>query len=528
MLDFTPIMTYLTQLFQVFGNSYLSFSILGFSASFLAFLFNKNFKFNKLDFLGLAFIIIFLVSLYFRQAPFGFIESTAVLSSYLLYKVFQIYDFSHVYKSKYTKLFIVTTIILTMVEFYYSNFERLPGLTNFNQSLITYPNAWAFLMGVIIIYNLKNKFSILNSLLLLSSTMSLVLTQSRTTILILAILLFFTIFHSFFKKDYLQILKKISIVFLGFTFALVFLYSKGNLDQFNQRIQSQNISSLSSFEQRFSFFNDAIKMSKDNLLLGVGPGNFSKIQPKYSTDFYTLSEHPHNILLKIQAELGLFATLIFIVSILYLSFMNRNNFDDPNFLSFWFILGQSTFDYNLNFAFALILLIFALSKLKTSPQKDYDFMSKIIFGIVVLNLISISFYVLPKYFYKNYNYWIESSNQDLSLKYPNYFAFNINKVDYLTPFNNLDLHYQYLTTKKTNQIDSDFYVILLNDVYQKTLVNYNFLVTDNQVPAALKIACHLSLSDEFNKIKLAYLNELSKLDIKITKNENINCNTKSR
>jgi len=208
--------------------------------------------------------------------------------------------------------------------------------------------------------------------------------------------------------------------------------------------------------------------------------------------------------------------------------MNRNNFDDPNFLSFWFILGQSTFDYNLNFAFALILLIFALSKLKTSPQKDYDFMSKIIFGIVVLNLISISFYVLPKYFYKNYNYWIESSNQDLSLKYPNYFAFNINKVDYLTPFNNLDLHYQYLTTKKTNQIDSDFYVILLNDVYQKTLVNYNFLVTDNQVPAALKIACHLSLSDEFNKIKLAYLNELSKLDIKITKNENINCNTKSR
>jgi len=69
------------------------------------------------------------------------------------------------------------------------------------------------------------------------------------------------------------------------------------------------------------------------------------------------------------------------------------------------------------------------------------------------------------------------------------------------------------------------YQSLLQDVIDKTKINYNFLVLSEQVPYALKISCLLQLESEFHQLKFAYLQELSKLDLQAVKNsyENYNC-----
>ncbi|MGL4109680.1 O-antigen ligase family protein [Clostridium sp. LP20] len=90
------------------------------------------------------------------------------------------------------------------------------------------------------------------------------------------------------------------------------------------RIRIFQIFDLSQNSSRFKIWNASFDMISDNPILGVGYNNFSTTYGKYvaanpdnlfiSTDY--LPEHPHNIFLKIQSELGIVGTIIFILFIL--------------------------------------------------------------------------------------------------------------------------------------------------------------------------------------------------------------------
>ncbi len=76
---------------------------------------------------------------------------------------------------------------------------------------------------------------------------------------------------------------------------------------------------MSQNSSRFSIWDVAISMIKDHPILGIGYENFSVQYPVYISnnpnlvvsDGY-LPLHPHNIFFKMQAELGILGTMIFI------------------------------------------------------------------------------------------------------------------------------------------------------------------------------------------------------------------------
>ncbi|HHV65564.1 MAG TPA: hypothetical protein GXX46_10940 [Peptococcaceae bacterium] len=110
---------------------------------------------------------------------------------------------------------------------------------------------------------------------------------------------------------------------------------------------------------RFKLWQAAWYMIKDHPLLGIGNGNFPvlynqyvDLHPKELKYFYdVIPVHPHNILVKVQCELGLIGTVAFILLALslilkyrdFLKFALKNSFNE------WFYKG-----------FAVSLVVFAL------------------------------------------------------------------------------------------------------------------------------------------------------------------------
>ncbi|WP_446897559.1 O-antigen ligase family protein [Clostridium sp. LBM24168] len=81
---------------------------------------------------------------------------------------------------------------------------------------------------------------------------------------------------------------------------------------------SQNLS-------RIKLWDIAIFMIKDHPLIGVGNGNYRILYDKYKLllkekiEYYPSSNfHPHNIILKIQSELGIFGTVAFIGMMIFI------------------------------------------------------------------------------------------------------------------------------------------------------------------------------------------------------------------
>lgn len=135
---------------------------------------------------------------------------------------------------------------------------------------------------------------------------------------------------SFFLFNFLIILyliflnefKKIKFIFLLFyasIFSILILvdspFKKRIIDQSLSQMNINNISETKYIfsKQYHEHYKSAWEMFKDNKLIGIGPKNFRekcKIE-KYNYSDLTCSTHPHNILLQIMSETGLFGLLIY-------------------------------------------------------------------------------------------------------------------------------------------------------------------------------------------------------------------------
>jgi len=519
MLILNSIFDFLTFSFKFLGNSNWAFLILSIFSIFLV-LYNRkkvSYKFNLFDTLFFVFILTFLASLYFRQAPFGFVEYSSLFAGYFLYKFFQTIKFN-IPKFFYYIFYLIN--IFTVFHFCSSSFDRLYGLTNFNQTLTTYPNLWALLMGIILILNFQSK----RYFLIFSTAIAFFLTLSKTSILSLFLIVILLLFYSFRVLEKNNVCKNVLALFLALIISLGVIELKNTENYTLDRITNQSLSAQSSFNQRFVFFDQSLQMFKSFPFFGVGPGNFKALQPKYANEFYVLSEHPHNLELKILAENGIMSFIVMLaIGIIYL-LINLKSLGNPHFLAFMFVLGQSQFDFNLNFTISVLICSYLLANSTKLKLKNFKY-SKKIFNILLLQfiivvLISSNDLVSSKIKNSDFLFLEPKDNQLLAKAYPNYWKFSPSKFSELSPYDNLNLHFDFAPSQSTD------YDKLLNQVLDKTKVNFNFLILDDEIPYALKLACYYNLDQIHDDLKLAYTNELGKLNLNQAKQnyENSNCN----
>ncbi|MBI95786.1 hypothetical protein CL656_01405 [bacterium] len=516
---FNTFFDFMTNGFKFLGNSNWAFLGLSITSILIVLYTRKQSKiqYNFLDTIFFSFSLIFFASLFMRQAPYGFIEYSTLFSGYFLYKFFQVKKIKIPNIAFY--LFYLVNI-LSIIHFYISDFDRLYGLTNFNQTLTTYPNFWALIMGIVLISNFQNK----KYFLTLITSISFFLTLSKTSILSMFIVVLLLLFFSFKKKNFTVVLKNLGVLFIGMILSLGLLNAKSLNSFVEERLTNNSISSQNSFNQRFIFFKQSLQMFKDFSVLGVGPGNFKSLQPTYAKEFYVLSDHPHNIGLKILSENGLLLTFITIFAGLIYLLLNIQNPINPFFLSIVFVLGQSQFDYNLNFSLSVIVCSFLLAKSTALKLKSYKFSNKffniLLIQFIIVIMVSSIDLLNSKINNRDFLFLENGSNPNLSIKYPKFWKFNPSKFSELSPYDNLDLHLDFAPNDKSD------YSNLLEDVIRKTKVNYNFLVLDDEIPYALKLACFYDLKTKFKDLKLAYTKELGKLNLNHAKQkyENTYCN----
>ena len=84
------------------------------------------------------------------------------------------------------------------------------------------------------------------------------------------------------------------------------------------RNRVMQIGDVAQDQSRIKLWKIALKMIKDHKILGVGNGNYVTAYSKYEVEFKDVyyntygQFHPHNILLKVQSELGIMGTIAFI------------------------------------------------------------------------------------------------------------------------------------------------------------------------------------------------------------------------
>ena len=135
---------------------------------------------------------------------------------------------------------------------------------------------------------------------------NIIFSQSRSALL--SIIIGFMLFYILWNKKYLVISLFIPII--------LFILPQS-------RVRFLQIFDTTQNSSRFKIWEITKLMIKDNLLTGVGYENFSvdypiyiNNYPEYSVHDEYLALHPHNIFLKIQVELGILGSILFVLLIL--------------------------------------------------------------------------------------------------------------------------------------------------------------------------------------------------------------------
>jgi O-antigen ligase len=150
----------------------------------------------------------------------------------------------------------------------------------------------------------------------------------------------------------------------------------------------------SGFQARYVFTKDAIKIAKDNILIGLGGGAWESIYKKYRTYSY-FSTKVHNYYIETWLEAGLFGLIFFITGILLILYMGyknrRDNFILGASLAALAILLHSIIDFDLSFGAINIYLwslLAIISSKETFKKIEFTKSGKAVIGILLIIYIS--------------------------------------------------------------------------------------------------------------------------------------------
>tara|TARA_B100001250_G_C19810046_1_gene795306 strand:+ start:85 stop:2055 length:1971 start_codon:yes stop_codon:yes gene_type:complete len=196
----------------------------------------------------------------------------------------------------------------------------------------------------IFVFNRYNGFwKNLSLFCLITSILIFALIQSRA---ILLALLLFSIVLAFIYRH--KVISKFKFKYLLHIVAILFLLAYVASFQIPHDSFKQKIERTINYKKspRFHLISASLKLIKENLLIGVGPGNWKIEIPKHKLyeqsnleiqykDGFAFAQRPHNDFILVLSECGLFAGLCYIIIFLILirrSFLYAKKDDDDSLL----------------------------------------------------------------------------------------------------------------------------------------------------------------------------------------------------
>ncbi|MEW6556528.1 MAG: O-antigen ligase family protein [Elusimicrobiota bacterium] len=314
-------------------------------------------------------ILLFLIFTVFSTATTLYLNSSVnmlfLVLSYLMFFYCLITVYNKVFrKFFYDGLVLISFIIsgIVILQFFSG---KTPKATFPNPNLAAgYISAGAsFILAFLFFSETKLKTKIAFSILFLAFWIAIALTHSRGGLfsLLCGIL---TVFFLKFKKW------GIFIFTIGVLIVFISL-PKGVITN----IVKMDGGDVYAFK-RLEIWNAAIKIIKENPVLGTGPGNFELLFYKYNfpannllAKYAKITRFAHNEFLQIAAEGGLFAFAVF-VWILIIIIRSALKSSNNSVVVFAAILGHSFVDFNLHLPATMFVLIFATADILYDTQID--------------------------------------------------------------------------------------------------------------------------------------------------------------
>ena len=230
--------------------------------------------------------------------------------------------------------------------------------------------------------------------------------QSKAVVLALIInlLVFSVLFFLFEKKQF-----KRNIFFIA---TLLIFLGLSSLFIINNQGKFSKLTSSATAYTRLNIWKNSVEMASDNLVLGVGSGNWKIHFPKFGLDHFklpkvrngiTIYQRPHNDFLGVVCENGLFGLIfyisIFFIILFYLVILIRNS----NMKTAYILMGSTLIGYILialvDFPMerigsqTLLSIIFSVITAKYFEIKQ-NYSGKYNSGIIIFSLLLLTLFSL--------------------------------------------------------------------------------------------------------------------------------------
>ncbi len=341
--------------------------------------------FRLSDALLLVFLFFFALSVVFKQQPFGFFEFTTFFVGALVYFAVRQVDLpSKITPDLFVELGSLFSVF-ALIHFSLSPTDRLSGFFHGYESYTFYPNAAALFLLAVLPFNVNlclHKERFWYGLLALNAS-AFLLTLSRGAYLVAlgcgVLAAAFSVRKLFTRKTVksLLCLSLTGLLALSFAFSLNTLKTDGLV--VTDRLLLKDDAGFASVSERVDFWKGAWQMSLDHPWTGVGPGGFGAFYPAYQNNWLALSDHPHNVLLKLSSESGFPAALLFagFLVLIFLPAFKRllkkpKGSEVALFLAALAFLLHNLIDYNLNFTVLSALFFVLLALLENGNEAVSD------------------------------------------------------------------------------------------------------------------------------------------------------------
>jgi O-antigen ligase len=178
-----------------------------------------------------------------------------------------------------------------------------------------------FILDKLVFYKLSKSLLIIYSILFISMSINMFITIGRTGQIIYFVSLIIILFQFFESKIARSI--SLSILLIPILFFTIYYTSnvfKNRIDAVVDEVTTFKMNRPSKYvNDRITFYINTLNIIKNNLLLGVGTGDFSKEYNKVNqlqTPDVVTTVNPHNNYLLVMAQFGILGLLIFL-SIFY-------------------------------------------------------------------------------------------------------------------------------------------------------------------------------------------------------------------
>ncbi|MDD4149268.1 MAG: O-antigen ligase family protein [Bacteroidales bacterium] len=327
-------------------------------------------------------------------------------------------DIKHITKS--IILFSVIVVVITIYQLFALFLSEGTFFGNIQVIIATFANknllssilflTLPFVLNSIVLSKLWQKVSIV-----LFPLMLILFLIIQTKAVIAALFVFFILFFIFFFKYRKDIIVKYFIkAIIGETF-LIMIFAGIFVLQNKQHLS--HLTSTHTAFTRLSLWDNSVQMAEENLILGVGAGNWQVHFPKYGLDKFdvknvkdglTTYQRPHNDFLRVYCEQGIIGILsyvsIFIIVLFYLSKLLRKSKKGEDKWLFTFLLAAiagyliiALVDFPFERVEHQVLLLLMISIITANYYKNFIADKTLNKPIVKLPFLTILF-VLPVMF----------------------------------------------------------------------------------------------------------------------------------